>query len=328
MALPAAASVVSSGLSAYPTVYYEKSALKTLRSNLFLYGGCETRNMPNQAGVATQIYDYAAFTANTTAATEGTPGAGQALTQNVRTITLSQYVDWISFSDKVVKTAISDTVAQGSAELGFRGALSVDTVISTTLDTAANSDSATRIEIADGSYMTAAKARTAVWALRAVNVQPKADGLFYGVLPSVMAFDLLNDNSAGGAADLQKFADSLAVSNPSLVGIQANRVGNIGGVMWYESNALPTEAHWQSSANVGYHAYVLGFEALIASSLDKADLGQKNFSVKTTYFDQPTAADPASQITAAAAYNFFFGVSKRTGSTNGFRRIRGESSIG
>lgn len=274
------------------------------------------------------MFDYTAFTANTTAATEGTPGTGQVLTQNVRTLTLSQYVDYVSFSDKVVLTAISDTVAEGASELAYRGALSVDTVISTSVDTAANSDAATRIEINDGSYMTAAIARKAVWQLRSKNVKTKSDGLYFGVIPSLMAFDLVNDNTAGGGSDLQKYSESLASDNPALVGIKNNKVGNVGGVMWYESNSLPSETNWQSSANNGYHAYVFGLNSFIASSLGKTSLGQKNFSVKVSRFSQPISVDPANQIAAAAAYNFYFGVSKRTGSTNGFRRIRGESSIG
>jgi N4-gp56 family major capsid protein len=328
MALPSAASVVSSGLGAYPTIFYDRVALDTLRSNLFLYPACELKTMPDKSGVAMQIFDYSAFGANTTPATEGAPGTGQTLTQNVRTLTLSQYVDYVSFSDKVVLTTISDTVSEGAAELAFRGALSVDTVISTTVDTAANADVNTRIEINDGSFMTAAIARKAVWQLRSANVKSKANGLYFGVIPSLMAFDLVNDNTAGGALDLQKYADSLASENPALVGIKGNRVGNIGGVEWYESNALPTETNWQSSTHNGYHAYVFGLNAYIASSLGKTQLGQKNFSVKVSRFDTPIAVDPANQIAAAAAYNFYFGVTKRTGSTAGFRRIRGESSIG
>jgi N4-gp56 family major capsid protein len=327
MPLASAASVTSS-VASYPTVYYDRVALDTLRSNLFLYPACEQKQMPDKSGVAMQIFDYSALAANTTAATEGAPSTGVSLTQNVRTINLSQYVDYVSFSDKVVLTGISDIVAEGAAELAYRGALSVDTVISTAVDTAANSDSATRIEINDGSFVTAAIARKAAWGLRKLNIKVKPNGLYFGVIPSGMAFDLVNDNSAGGALDLQKYADSLATENPALVGIKQNRIGNIGGIEWYESNALPTETNWQSSANNGYHAYVFGLNAFIASSLGKTQLGQKNFSVKVSKFDQPMALDPANVIAAAASYNFFFGVSKRTGSTNGFRRIRGESSLG
>ena len=324
MALPAAASVISSGLAGYPTVYYDRVAIDTLRANLFLYPGLELKQMPDRSGVAMQIFNYSAYTANVTPATEGTPGAGQALTQNTRSLALSQYVDYVSYSDQVVLTAISDIVAEGASELAFRGALSVDTVIATTVDTAANSDSATRIEITDGSYMTASISRKCAYGLRSLNVKPKANGLFYGVIPAVMAFDMVNDSTAGGFIDLTKYAQP----DKNLEGVSNNRIGVIGGVEWFESNALPTETHWQSSVNNGYHAYVFGKDAFIGSSLKTTKLGQKNFAVKTSKFDQPVAADPANQIAAASSYNFFFGVVKTPGSTNKFRRVRGESSIG
>ncbi len=327
MSLPTVASVVSSGLGSFPTVYYDRVALETLRSNLYLYPACELKQMPNRSGVAMQIFDYSAMSANTTAATEGTPGAGQSLTQNTRTITLSQYVDYVSFSDKVVLTSISDNVAEGAAELAYRGALSVDTVISTAVDTAANSDSATRIEINDGSFMTAAKSRQAAMGLRSVNVKPKDNGKFFGVIPSLMAFDLINDSAAGGFIDLMKYTDKNADMLQEGVA-RNNFVGEVGGVEWYESNSLPTETNWQSSSHNGYHAYVFGKNAFIASSLGTTELGQKNFGVDVRKWNGGNSIDPAGLIAASASYNFYFGVTKRTGSTNGFRRIRGESSIG
>lgn len=326
MSLPSAASVLSSGLGAYPTVFYDRVAVATLRSNLFLYEACDLRTMPDRSGVAMQIFNYSKMAANTTPATEGTPGAGQTLTQNTRVINLSQFVDYISYSDQVVLTAISDTVTEGSQELAYRGALSVDTVISTAVDTAANSDSATRIEITDGAYMTASISRKASYGLRSLDVKPKANGLFYGVIPALMAFDLVNDSSAGGFIDLTKYTEANASKN--FDGVSNNRIGVVGGVEWFESNALPSETNWQSSAHNGYHAYVFGAFAFLASSLGSTKLGQKNFSVKTSKFDQPIAVDPANQIAAASSYNFWFGIVKTPGSVNKFRRIRGESSIG
>jgi N4-gp56 family major capsid protein len=328
MALPTAASVVSSGLGAYPTVYYDRVALDTLQSNLFMYPACELKTMPDMSGVAMQIFDYTKLGANTTAVTEGTPGSGQALTQNTATINLSNYADFVSFSNKVVLTAISDTVAEGAALLAYRGALSVDNVISTAVDVQANSSSTARIEINDGSYMTAAIARQAVWGLRSKDVKPKKNGLFFGIIHSLAAYDLVNDASAGGFLDLQKYSDATAPENPALVGIKGQRVGNVGGVEFYESNAVPTETNWQSSTHNAYHTYVFGNQAFIASSLGRTNLNQKNFSVQVRRYDQGNSIDVAGLIAAAAFYNFFFGVTKTTGSTDKFRRIRSESSIG
>ena len=93
MALPTAASVVSSGLSGYPTVYYDRTALDTLQSNLFFYPACELRTMPDMSGVAMQIFNYLKMSANTTPVTEGTPASGQALTQQHATINLANYAN-------------------------------------------------------------------------------------------------------------------------------------------------------------------------------------------------------------------------------------------
>jgi N4-gp56 family major capsid protein len=329
MSLPSAASVVSSGLAGYPTVYYDRVAVETLRNNLFLYPACDQKQMPDRSGVAMQIFGYTAFGANTTPATEGTPGSGEALTQVTGTLDLSNYVDYVSFSNVVTLTAISDVVAEGAVELAYRGAFSVDTVISTELDTIANGNSGARIDILSGSYMSAAISREAAMTLRSVNVKPKANGRYYGVITSLSAFDLVNDSSTGGFLDLEKFSlMGKGADGSQNAGIDAtNMIGSVGGVDWHESNALPTESHWESSAYTAYHAYVIGKDGIIASSLGKTQLAQKNFSVKVAKFDQPIAVDPANQIAAAASYNFFFGCVGRPGSTAGFIRIRSEASL-
>jgi N4-gp56 family major capsid protein len=331
MSLPTAASVVSSGLAGYPTVFYDRVALDTLESNLWFYPACDLKVMPDMSGVAMQIFDYTAMSANTTPVSEGTPGSGQALTQVTGTINLANYVDYISYSNKVKLTAISNVVAEGSALLAYRGALSVDTVISTAVDVQANSNASTDdIEVTNGSYLTAAISRQAAWGLRAKNVKPKENGLFMGITHSLTAYDLVNDSNAAGFTDLQKYSDTLAASNPALVGIKGSRIGNVGGVEFYESNAVPTEAGWQSTSHIGYHSYVFGKNAFIASSLGKTDLNQRNFSVKTQNFPAGSnSLDPGGVIAAASAYNFFFGVAAAPqNSYDRFRRIRSESSIG
>lgn len=331
MALPTVASVVSSGLAAYPTVYYDRVALDTLYSNLFFYGGCDLKVMPDMSGVAMQIFDYSKMAANTTAVTEGTPFAGQALTQNTATINLSNYVDYISYSNKVKLTAISDTVTEGNALLAYRGALSVDNIISTAFDVAANSTTLDRIDVNDGTYMTASLARKAYWQLRSYDAKPKANGLMYGIIHSLSAYDMVNDSTAAGFTDLQKYNSSLAPSNPALIGIKEALIGNVGGVLYYESNAVPTETNWQSTSHIAYHNYVIAHQGMIASSLGKTNLNQKNFTVKTQNFPMGSnSLDPGGVIAAASAYNFFFGVviPPTHVSSDKFRRIRVESSIG
>jgi N4-gp56 family major capsid protein len=312
-------------LGSYPTVFYDRKAIAALEKTLFLYPGCDTKQMPDRSGVAMQIFDYSAMTANVTPATEGTPGSGQALTQNVRTLNLSQFVDYVSFSDKVVLTAISDTVTEGSERLAYRGALTVDNLINAEIDSTANGTSAAQIDVNDGSFMTAALSRRAAQSLQSVDVKPKDGGLYYGVIHSLAAFDLINDGTAGGFIDMHKYNDSKTLE----MGVQNNFIGNIGGVAWSQSNALTTFNAWQSSANIAYSGLVIGKDAIFTSSLGKTKLGQKNFGVKVSKFSAgDNSLDPAGVIAAAASYNFFFGVSRRPGAIPGVRRIRVESTIG
>ncbi len=331
MSLPTAASVVSSGLSAYPTVYYDRVAGDTLQSNLFFYPSCELKVMPDMSGVAMQIFNYTKMGANTTAVTEGTPATGQALSQNTKTINLSNYADYVSFSNKVTLTAISDTVSEGAALLAYRGALSVDNITNTAYDVAANSDSVANIDVNDGSYFTAALSRKGVWQLRSKDVKPKKNGLFFGIIGSLNAYDLVNDASAGGYLDLQKYADTTAANNPALEGIKGQRIGNVGGCEFYESNAVSSETNWQSTSHNAYNLYIIGWQAMFASSLGRTNLNQKNFSVTVRRYDQGNSIDVAGLIAAAAFYNFFYGVvtsPDTANSINHFRRFRVESSIG
>jgi N4-gp56 family major capsid protein len=330
LALPTVASVLSSGLAAYPTIYYDRVALDALYSNLFMYSACDLKTMPDRSGVAMQIFDYTAMTANTTPATEGTPASsGQPLTQNVRSINLSNFIDFVSISSQVKMTAISDVVSEAASLLAYRGALSIDTVISTAVDTAAAADSTARIDVADGSFLSAAKVRQAVWQLRASNVKPKDNGLFLGISPSLAVFDLCNESGSGSLLDLQKFADSTAPSNQALVGIKGAMVGNIGGALFYESNALSTTANWQSSGKLAYSSYIFGKNAFIASSLGKTGLDQKNFSVTVRDFPMGSnSLDLGGLVAAAAVYNAWFGVTKTTGGISKYRKLRSESSIG
>jgi N4-gp56 family major capsid protein len=322
------ASVISAGLAGYPTVYYDRVAVETLRHNLFLYPALDLKQMPDRSGVAMQIFAYTAMTANTTAATEGAPTTGQALTQVTGTLNLVNYVDYVTYSNLVTLTAISDVVAEGTVELSYRGAFSVDTVIAAQLDLIANSNTASRLDILEGTFMSASVSRHAAMGLRAVDVKPKANGKYYGVIASLSAFDLINDTATGGYIDLEKFAMMGKSEGALSAGIAPNNfIGSVGGVDWYESNALPTETNWESSTSTAYHAYVIGKDGIFGSSLGKTALAQKNFSVKVAKFDQPIAVDPANQIAAASSYNFFFGVVGRPGTVAGFRRIRCQASI-
>jgi N4-gp56 family major capsid protein len=237
-------------------------------------------------------------------------------------------VDYITYSDKVILTGISPVVAEGSELLGYRGALTVDTVISTAVDAAATADATTKIDIAHASFMTAAIARKAAMQLRSVDGKPRESGLFEGVIYSLMAFDLINDSAAGGFIDLMKYTDGNAKQLQTGVDPASQRVAVVGGVRFTESNSLPVVAAFASTGVNGYRAYIFAKNAFFCASLGKTKVGSKNFSVMQKSYDGTNSLDPAGQIAAASVYSFYFGISKRPQGVNVFRRITSESSIG
>lgn len=331
MTLPTAASVVSSGLSAYPSVYFDRVAVQTIQSNLAFYPAVDTKVMPDRSGVVMQIFDHSKMTANTTGVTEGTPAAGQTVTQNTRQITLTEYADYITISSKVDKTQLIDQGKANAELLGYRGALSVDNLTSAVLETAATADSATRIDIATGSYLTASKVRQGVFSLRAVDTPAKSNGLYYGITHSLTAFDLLNDNTAGGFQDFWKYTDAQKAASNGIAadfsGNGPNRIATIAGAELFESNAVPSYSNWQSGGHTAYATYIIGKNAIFGASLGKTALGQKNFSVEMKDFTGGNSLDPVGLIAKAVTYHFFYGAAVRPGSVNGFRRIRSESTL-
>lgn len=328
MALPTVASVTSS-IGSYPTVFYDRVAVQELQNNLHLYDCLDSKPMPEKSGVAMQIFGYTKLAANTTPATDGTPqGSGVALTASVGTITLSQYVDYVTYSDKVILTGISPVVQEGSELLGYRGALTVDTVISTAVDAIAAGDAATRIDLAHTAFMTAAIARKAAMQLRSVDGKPRENGLFKAVIYSLLAFDLINDSAAGGFIDLMKYTDANAPQLQTGVNPASQVVATVGGIQFIESNSLPVIAAFASTGVNGYRAYVFAKNAFFQASLGKTRVGSKNFSVEQKMFDGTNSLDPAGVIRSASVYNFFYGLAKRPQAVNVFRRITSESSIG
>jgi N4-gp56 family major capsid protein len=331
MALPTAASVITSGLAQQPSVYFNKMAISTLFSKLFGFQSTEQRPMPNQAGVVNQVFQVEPLAALTTAGAEGDlNGNGQALTETTKQITISNFSDFITISKVAQDTHIVEPLTEATKALAYRGALGIDNIVTTAYDSAANSSSSARLDIATGNYVTSAVSSQAASQLENNNVSPKESGYFMGLLHTNHKYDLVNSNaSAGGTADLMKYTEGLAAKNPLLVGINPNgHLGVIGGVDWYVSAALPSEAGWQSGTHTAYHSYVVGFEAMIASSLGQArGFNQKNFQVFTRkYAPGDSSSDPAGRIAAAAAINYYLGVATAPGSTPRFVRIRAEGS--
>lgn len=92
-----------------------------------------------------------------------------------------------------------------ATELNYRLALTLNSLVQLTSDTAQTVDSSTTITLANGSYLTANNVRTAIQQLAGVNARPlTSDGYWGGVIHPFVVHDVLNDTSVNGLTDILK----------------------------------------------------------------------------------------------------------------------------
>lgn len=324
---PASVATSTAGLNHLAQLYYDRLAVDNLKANLVYYQTCERRRLPEKNGKTIQFFSYNLFGANTTPGTEGTVGAGQSPTTSVIQTSIAQFFDYMSFSDVLVETALDPIVENSAREFGYRAALTNDSLTISAYENAVATDSSVAIDLSTGQYMSASLARHAVMSLRGKNVRPKANGLFAGVIHPFVAFDLLNDNTAGGFIDVRKYTEG--GEQELMRGIQGYRVATIGGVEFLETTTVPTYADFPASGHTGYATHVIGMDAMFSVSLGATDTpGEKNFRLITrNWANDPSVADPAGVIGASVAYNFKQAFAQRPGTVMAFRRIRSEASI-
>lgn len=321
---PASVLTSTGSLTHLATIYYDRVAVENLKANLPFVAATERRPLPERSGKTIQFFAYSLLSANTTPGSEGTVGVGIAPTTVVRSTTVNQYFDFMSFADILIETAIDPIVENSAAELGYRAALTANSLASTEFDNAVTQQASAGIDLADNEFFTASIVRQSVMHLRGNNVKPKEDGLFVGIIHPFCAFDLINDNTAGGVIDILKYNDT---NQELLRGIQGYRVIDVAGCRFIETTTVPTSTNFPSSGKTGYSTYIVGKDAVFSVSLGATEIpGERNFQLITKNWE-PSVADPAGVVGASIAYNFKYAVKIRPDAQMALVRVRAEASI-
>lgn len=177
---PASVVTTTSSLTHLASIWYDKVAVENLKANLPFQAATERRVLPMRSGKFIQMFGYQVLGANITPGSEGQPGTGIAPTTATNGVAVAQYFDFMSFSDLLIETAIDPIVENSAGEMGYRAALTVNSLTSSAFEAAVAGNVV--IDLADNEFFTAAIARQAVMSLRGQNAKPKADGMFYGKL--------------------------------------------------------------------------------------------------------------------------------------------------
>ena len=94
-------------------------------------------------------------------------------------------------------------------ELNYRLALTLNSLVQLTADSAVAVDNLVNIQLANGSYLTANNIRSAAQSLVSVNARPLVDNKFGGIIHPNVVRDVLNDTSFNGLSDIIKRSDEM-----------------------------------------------------------------------------------------------------------------------
>jgi N4-gp56 family major capsid protein len=322
-------SVQSGGLKGFPQIAYDSTPVLEWQANTpFVEEGCDFRPMPRRSGRTMQFFGQVPLGGATSGVSEGIPPNGIPLTQQTSAVFADEFGDWIGISNVVDAMMVNETALDASRNLGYRGALTANFVASSQFDSIANADSTASILLGDNEFFQSSTVRRVEAQLVANNVPPRQGGVYTQFCSAFQSYDIIGDNTAGGASDTLKRSESgqRVLQGGQVAGYQ---VLEWSGCRIIRTSTVPTYSNYPSSGKTGYGSFIVGREAVLASEINGFKVPRNpKFPVMVTPLKEPDVANPLLQIRTIVSYDFFFGVTGRpnTNSTQGFRRVKSEVS--
>lgn len=231
MAFPSNAQIPGAGVGVQvvPDYYYDRQFLDRLVFKLRADQLCEKKKMPKGVGNTIYFTRYDNLAANTTPINPGVVPVGLNMAAAQISATPLQYGDYITLSDAIELKAIDPVVESANQLLAYQAALSIDTLILTTLHTNVTNQFAggAGTEAGTSAVVTGAELRLAAKTLKVRGVEPMSGDDFIGVFSVANTYDLMSETSAGGFIDVHKYT----TSGPLLKG----EIGKLWGIRILES---------------------------------------------------------------------------------------------
>jgi N4-gp56 family major capsid protein len=328
MALPVTNLTTSPGMAQLVAVSYKREGLDVLEKKTIFRSIAEKDMLERQNGRTVQWYRYRNFSPSTTPSSEGVSGSGLAVNTTIIQATVSQYTSFVTVSDVLYKTALDPVLTNASKRLGYRGALSVDTMTRNVID----AESTSTNQAPTGTFLRVADIRAARHNLQALDVEPFDDSEFRVILHPMVSYDLVNDPAANGLADIVKY--TYPKDSPLVRYEDRGTVAIVAGAKVVES----TNTYVNGSPAV-YRTYVFGkggvgtVELSGSGPADVRNPKTERFNINI-YRNEPgkiSPADPTGVCAGIASYNFLYAAVILDGPNSGtyrYRTIDTTSSIG
>lgn len=224
---------LSAGLSAENKTFYDKTLIVEAQANLIHDQFGQKRPIPKNGGKKIEFRRFAALPKNTSALTEGVTPDGKSLEVTTVEAEVSQYGDYVVYSDMLDLTAIDPIVTEAVKVIGNQAGLTLDTITRNVLQSGTNvfyaskgdgTDVNARGDLDDTCVITAKDVKKMAAFLRKVNA-PKIDGYYVAIVHPFVSFDLQNDPEWIAA---HQYA--------SAENIFEGELGRLGGVKFIESS--------------------------------------------------------------------------------------------
>jgi N4-gp56 family major capsid protein len=270
-------------------IYYDRKLLERLEFDLFMNQFGEKRQLPKGKGNSVTFTRYNNFAASTTPLTEAQVPDGETLQSTQINAVPVQYGNYVTLSDQLITEAI-DPVIQGALDvLGYQAALSLDTIIQTTLHGAMTSQFAGGAvsEATTSAVVNANEIRKAVKSLKTVAARPFPGGYVFVCHPAT-SYDLQSDSAVGGWLDINKYT----VTGPTYNG----EVGKLYGARVVESQNIQTGTG--ASSAVTYRNWMIAKQAY-----GVIDLAGHNLKMISKQLGSSGVSDPLDQL-STVGYKF------------------------
>lgn len=277
--------------------YLPKLFLDRLEKALVLQKFGMKASIPAGMGTVIKWNRFDNPSANTTALTEGVSPSGSSITSATVSATASQYGDFVTASDVLQTVAVNDFLKEVGSLMGYKAALSIDTLVRNELDTngtAAYADAAgnsSKAHVQSGTdNLSSTDLKVNVKALRAADVQPFEDGYYKWVIHPYQEYGLLAETGASSfvvlAPNIQLGADVLTK------GI----IGHAFGVELIRSSNIRAD----STSTSVYGTLLFGKNAY-----GVVDVNNMGLQIKSKPFGSAGTEDPLDQR-ATYGYKFWF----------------------
>ncbi len=342
MSLGYPASNVTGNLPQSTIKFYDKQFVENLKAETPFVRCAERRDLPLNSGNQLVLFEYNTFGANTSQATEGTPGPGIVTSLVTNTSTIGEYADYASFSSLALATAIDDTLGNVAKEMSYRLGQSLSALVRFTVDGAPAIDSSTLVELAAASSssftsLSIGTIRAAIQSLAGRSVKPfmEAKKRFAGIVHPFAWGDAINDTSNNSPIDVLKHTSEGLMRMEELPSADLTEVFELPGtgVDFFQTNLVTMTSNYQTTGATALRTYIFGRDGVIAINLaGRGDTayGDGNYrGIKCNVVQNApiSVSDPEGLIRGWTSYKVHFTVTLPPDSTQRVRLIDALSGI-